>query len=71
MVTTTLESAAWVAQMMGATYSLVTVDYQCGKIWESLARTYCLHEHFASQRPFDIDVTPLNFISITQFTNER
>ena len=56
--------------MMSATHSLVTVDYQYGKIHESLVRTYGLHEHFASQRPFDIDVTPLNFITITQFTNE-
>ena len=58
-VTATLESAALVAHMMGATYSLVTVDYQNGKIQESLVRTYGLHEHFASQRPFDIDANDL------------
>ena len=37
-VTATLESAALVAHMMGATYSLVTVDYQNGKIQESLVQ---------------------------------
>ena len=58
-VTATLESAALIAHMMGATYSLVTVDYQNGKIQESLVRTYGLHEHFASQRSFDIDANDL------------
>jgi len=54
-VTATLESAALVAHMMGSTYSLVTVDYQNGKIQESLVRTCSLHEHLSSQRPFDMD----------------
>jgi Asp/Glu/hydantoin racemase len=31
-VTATLESAALIAHMMGASYSLITVDYQNGKI---------------------------------------
>ena len=58
-VTATLESAALVAHAMGAAYSLVTVDYQNGKIQESLVRTYGLHERFASQRPFGIDASDL------------
>ena len=58
-VTATLESAALVAHMMGAAYSLVTVDYQNGKIQEMLLTTYGLHDHFASQRPFDIDANDL------------
>jgi allantoin racemase len=58
-VTATLESAALVAHMMGASYSLVTVDHQNGKIQEMLLNNYGLHEHFASQRPFDIDANDL------------
>ena len=58
-VTATLESAALTAHMMGAGYSLVTVDYQNGKIQENLCRTYGLHERFVSQRPFDIDANDL------------
>ena len=58
-VTATLESAALMAHMMGATYSLVTVDYQNGKIQEMLLKTYGLHDHFVSQRPFDIDANDL------------
>ena len=58
-VTATLESAALVSHMMGATFSLVTVDHQNGKIQESLVNTYGLHEHFVSQRPFFIDANAL------------
>jgi len=58
-VTATLESAALVAHMMGAGYSLVTVDHQNGKIQESLLSTYGLHDHFVSQRPFNIDANDL------------
>ena len=58
-VTATLESAALVSHMMGTAYSLVTVDYQNGKIQEDLLTTYGLHEHFASQRPFDIAANDL------------
>ena len=58
-VTATLESAALVAHMMGAGYSLVTVDHQNGKIQEMLLKTYGLHEQFVSQRPFDIDANDL------------
>ena len=58
-VTATLESAALTAHMMGSTYSLVTVDYQNGKIQEQLLQTYGLHEHFVSQRPFNIDANDL------------
>ena len=58
-VTATLESAALTAHMMGAGYSLVTVDYQNGKIQESMLSTYGLRDHFVSQRPFDIDANDL------------
>jgi Asp/Glu/hydantoin racemase len=58
-VTATLESAALVAHMMAASYSLVTVDYQNGKIQESLLTKYGLRAHFASQRPFGIDAKDL------------
>ena len=58
-VTATLESAALVSNMMGAGYSLVTVDHQNGKIQEMLLNTYGLHDHFVSQRPFDIDANDL------------
>ena len=58
-VTATLESAALVAHMMGSTYSLVTVDRQNGNIQEMLLRNYGLHDHFVSQRPFDIDANDL------------
>ena len=58
-VTATLESAALVAHMMGAGYSLVTVDHQNGKIQEMLLKTYGLHEQFVSQRPFNIDANDL------------
>ena len=58
-VTATLESAALVAHMMGASYSLVTVDRQNGKIQEMLLNTYVLSQHFVSQRPFDIDANDL------------
>ncbi|MAG37604.1 MAG: hypothetical protein CL878_15325 [Dehalococcoidia bacterium] len=58
-VTATLESAALVAHMMGATYSLVPVDYQNGKIQQALLKTYGLHDHFVSLRPFDIDANQL------------
>ena len=58
-VTATLESAALVSHMMGATFSLVTVDHQNGKMQESLLEKYGLHDHFVSQRPFDIDANDL------------
>ena len=58
-VTATLESAALTAHMMGAGYSLVTVDHQNGRIQESMLSTYGLHDHFVSQRPFDIDANDL------------
>ncbi len=58
-VTATLESAALVAHMMGAGFSLVTVDYQNGKIQESLLEKYGLRDHFVSQRPFNIDANQL------------
>ena len=37
----------------------MTFDYQNGKIRESLVRVHGIHEHFASQRPFDIDANNL------------
>ena len=58
-VTATLESAAMLAHMMGASYSLVTVDHQNGKIQELLLAQYGLNTHFASQRPFNIDANDL------------
>lgn len=58
-VTATLESAVLVAHMMGASYSLVPVDYQNGKIQEMLLTQYGLHDHFVSLRPFDIDANDL------------
>ena len=58
-VTATLESAALMAHMMGASYSLVTVDYQNGKIQEMLLTKYGLHTHFVSLRPFYIDANDL------------
>jgi allantoin racemase len=58
-VTATLESAALIAHTMGTGFSLVTVDYQNGKIQENLLKTYGLHEQFVSQRPFDIDANDL------------
>ena len=58
-VTATLESAALVSHMMGAGFSLVTVDHQNGKIQEMLLNTYGLHDHFVSQRPFDLDANDL------------
>ena len=58
-VTATLESAALVAHMMGARYSLVTVDYQNGRMQEELLSKYGLHDHFVSQRPFNIDANDL------------
>ena len=58
-VTATLESAALVAHMMGAGYSLVPVDYQNGKMQEKVLNTYGLHENFVSQRPFNIDANDL------------
>jgi len=39
-VTATLESAALLAHIMGSTFSLVTVDYQNGKMQEMLLRQY-------------------------------
>ena len=38
-VTATLESAALVSHMMGASFSLVTVDHQNGKMQESCSRS--------------------------------
>ncbi len=58
-VTATLESAALVAHMMGATYSLVTVDHQNGNIQKMLLDTYKLSGKFVSQRPFHIDANDL------------
>ena len=58
-VTATLESAALIAHMMGASYSLITVDYQNGKIQEDMLERYGLIKHFASQRPFGIDANDL------------
>lgn len=58
-VTATLESAALMAHTMGASYSLVTVDYQNGKIQESLIASYGLRERFVSHRPFGIDANDL------------
>ena len=58
-VTGTLESAALVAHMMGAAYSLVTVDQQNGNIQKMLLNKYGLSEKFASQRPFNIDANDL------------
>ena len=58
-VTATLESAALVAHMMGASYSLIPVDYQNGKIQEMTLTQYGLHDHFVSLRPFDIDANDL------------
>ena len=58
-VTATLESAALMSHTMGASYSLVTVDYQNGKIQESLIASYGLRERFVSHRPFGIDANDL------------
>jgi allantoin racemase len=58
-VTATLESAALLAHIMGATFSLVSVDYQNGKIQEMLLRQYGLASKFRSLRPFDIDANDL------------
>ena len=58
-VTATLESAALFSYMMGSSFSLVTVNYQNGKIQESLLKTYGLHNNFVSQRPFNIDANDL------------
>jgi allantoin racemase len=58
-VTATLESAALLAHIMGSTFSLVTVDYQNGKIQEMLLRQYGLAGKFVSQRPFCIDANDL------------
>ena len=58
-VTATLESAALLAHIMGATFSLVTVDYQNGRIQEMLLRQYGLAGKFVSQRPFCIDANDL------------
>lgn len=58
-VTATLESAALIAHMMGASYSLIPVDYQNGKIQESMLIQYGLHDHFVSLRPFNIDANDL------------
>jgi allantoin racemase len=58
-VTATLESAALIAHMMGASYSLVTVDHQNGNIQKMLLDRYGLSQHFVSQRPFGIDANDL------------
>lgn len=58
-VTATLESAALVAHMMGAAYSLVTVDRQNGSIQKMLLERYGLDQHLVSQRPFGIDASDL------------
>lgn len=58
-VTATLESAALVAHMMGAAYSLVTVDRQNGNIQKMLLERYGLDQHLVSQRPFGIDASDL------------
>jgi Asp/Glu/hydantoin racemase len=58
-VTATLESAALMAHMLGAAYSLVTVDFQNGNIQKSLLETYGLSKKFVSQRPFNIDANDL------------
>ena len=58
-VTATLESAALTAHMMGAAYSLVTVDQQNGNIQKMLLDTYGLSHKFVSQRPFNIDANDL------------
>jgi allantoin racemase len=64
-VTGTLESAALLAHMMGSTFSLVTVDYQNGKIQEMLLHQYGLAGKFISQRPFCIDANDL-YVDRTQ-----
>lgn len=58
-VTATLESAALLAHMMGASFSIIPVDYQNGKIQEMMLKQYGLHEHFVSLRPFHIDANDL------------
>lgn len=58
-VTATLESAALIAHMMGAAYSLVTVDHQNGNIQKMMLEQYGLAEKFVSQRPFNIDANDL------------
>lgn len=58
-VTATLESAALVAHMMGAAYSLITVDHQNGVIQKTLLDKYGLSDKFVSQRPFNIDANDL------------
>ena len=44
----------------------MTFDYQNSKIQESLVRTYGLHEHLSSQRPFDIDANDL-YLKLSKF----
>lgn len=58
-VTATLESAALVAHMMAARYSLVTVDYQNGMIQRMMLRQYGLDGRLASHRPIGIDANDL------------
>jgi Asp/Glu/hydantoin racemase len=58
-VTATLESAALVAHMMAARYSLITVDYQNGMIQRMLLRQYGLDGRLASHRSIGIDANEL------------
>lgn len=58
-VTATLESAALTAHMMGARFSLLSVDYQNGEIQRKLLEQYGLAGKLASVRSFDIDANDL------------
>jgi len=58
-VTATLESAALVAHMMAARYSLITVDHQNGMIQRMMLRQYGLDGRLASHRPIGIDANDL------------
>jgi allantoin racemase len=58
-VTATLESAALVSYIMGAKYSLISVDEQNAKIQKMLLDVYGLGSKFASYRSIGIDASRL------------
>jgi Asp/Glu/hydantoin racemase len=58
-VTATLESAALFAYAMGAKFSLITVDYQNGRIQEMILNQYGLRGKLASFRPIGVDANDL------------
>lgn len=58
-VTATLESAALVACMMGAKFSIISVDEQNAKIQKMILNQYGLDDKLASYRSIDIDANDL------------